>query len=153
FGFDLRHAVDTLALEYTASVETTWSAALHGFAAEMSAEDALALSKDPRVAFVEEDGVVRVSGTQTGATWGLDRIDQASLPLNGTYVYPNEAADVTAYIIDTGIKITHTAFGGRARHGFTAINDGRGADDCQGHGTHVAGTVGSSTWGVAKQVD
>jgi serine protease len=150
---DMALAVDGLAVEYAAAVDTLWSTALHGFSAEMNADDARAMSNDPRVAYVEEDGVVHTMGTQTGATWGLDRIDQASLPLSGSYVYPNEAANVTAYIIDTGIRTSHSSFGGRARHGFTAINDGRGSDDCQGHGTHVAGTVGSSTWGVAKQVD
>jgi subtilisin family serine protease len=110
------------------------------------------LSDDPRVAWVEEDGEVSIDTTQTGATWGIDRIDQRDRPLNGTFVYTRTGAGVKAYIIDTGIRQTHTQFGGRAIHGFTAINDGRGSTDCNGHGTHVAGTVGGSTYGVAKGV-
>ncbi|HVK76574.1 MAG TPA: S8 family serine peptidase, partial [Kofleriaceae bacterium] len=149
---DVGATADTLAQTFAANIEETWSAALHGFSAEMSEADALALADDPRVAFVQEDGIVRASGTQSGATWGLDRIDQADRPLSGSYVYPNEGAGVTAYIIDTGIKTSHSSFGGRAVSGHTSINDGRGSDDCNGHGTHVAGTVGSSTWGVAKNV-
>ena len=133
-------------------IKHVYSAALRGFAAEMSEEDALELAADPRVAFVEEDSEVEIVTTQSNATWGLDRIDQANRPLNGTYVYTSTGSGVNAYIIDTGIRTTHTQFGGRASGAFTAINDGRGASDCNGHGTHVAGTVGGSTYGVAKAV-
>ncbi len=132
--------------------EHVYAHALRGFAARMSEADAVALSRDPRVAWVEEDAVIEAIATQTNATWGLDRIDQRDRPLNATYSYTSTGSGVNAYIIDTGIRRTHTQFGGRAVHGFSAINDGRGSTDCNGHGTHVAGTVGGSTHGVAKSV-
>src|SRR4029079_9348469 len=110
------------------------------------------MAEDPQVEFVEEDGEVNASATQTGATWGLDRIDQRDLPLNGTYNYFASGTGVTAYIIDTGIRATHTQLAGRVISGFTAVNDGNGTNDCNGHGTHVSGTVGGTTYGVAKNV-
>jgi subtilisin family serine protease len=130
----------------------TYRRALKGFSVRMSEKQAAKLATDPRVAFVEEDSEVEASATQTGATWGLDRIDQRNLPLDGSYTYNFTGSGITAYIIDTGIRATHTQFGGRVISGFTAINDGQGTNDCNGHGTHVAGTVGSSTYGVAKNV-
>jgi subtilisin family serine protease len=89
---------------------------------------------------------------QTGATWGLDRVDQRARPLNGTYRYTSTGTGVTAYVIDTGIYTAHPNFGGRASGGFTSVSDGNGTNDCNGHGTHVAGTIGSATYGVAKAV-
>jgi serine protease len=151
-AMDVNADASQLATSFSANVTETWEHALHGFAAEMDEADAERMAEDPRVAFVQEDGVVYASGTQSGATWGLDRIDQAALPLSGSYTYPNDGSGVTAYIIDTGIRTSHTSFGGRASGGYSAINDGNGTNDCNGHGTHVAGTVGSSTWGVAKNV-
>jgi len=134
-----------------AVVERIFQHALLGFSARMPAAVAALLAADPRVAYVEEDGVVGLVTTQAGATWGLDRIDQHALPLSTTYSYTNTGLGVTAYIIDTGIHVTHVDFGGRAVSGFDAV-DGGAADDCHGHGTHVSGTVGGAVYGVAKQV-
>jgi subtilisin family serine protease len=136
--------------------------AIQGYAATLSEEAARALLADPDVEGVEEDQFVAVGAvTQTGATWGLDRIDQRALPLSGAYRYEGTASTVTAYIVDTGIRATHVEFRSaagsttsrvRPELGFSAIADGRKTDDCNGHGTHVAGTVGGLTYGVAKQV-
>jgi aqualysin 1 len=126
--------------------------AIAGFAAQMTEAEALLLSQDPRVRFVEEDSVMEAIVTQSNPPWGLDRIDQRALPLSNTYTYTTTGAGVNAYIIDTGIRRTHSQFGGRAVVGFDAIGDGRNTADCHGHGTHVAGTVGGATYGVAKAV-
>jgi subtilisin family serine protease len=125
--------------------------ALYGYSAEVPGAAINALRADPNVAYVEPDGEMTASATQTGATWGLDRIDQGSLPLSGTYTYANTGSGVAAYIIDTGLRFSHGEFDGRAVSGFDAV-DGGSADDCNGHGTHVAGTVGGATYGVAKGV-
>ena len=122
--------------------------ALNGFAVEMTPEDAEALSQDFRVAYVEEDGIVTADATQSNPPWGLDRIDQRNLPLNAIYTFNWTGSGVRAYVIDTGIRTTHTQFGGRASNVFDAFG-GSGAD-CNGHGTHVSGTIGGSTYGVAK---
>lgn len=124
--------------------------ALNGFAIEMSEAEAETLSQDFRVKFVEEDGVVTADTTQSNPPWGLNRIDQRNLPLNTTYNYNWTGAGVRAYVIDTGIRTTHNEFGGRASNVFDAFG-GTGAD-CHGHGTHVSGTIGGATYGVAKSV-
>ncbi|WP_329102399.1 S8 family peptidase [Micromonospora sp. NBC_01699] len=141
-----------LADKYGGSVARVYGAALNGFEARLSAKAAERLAAHPDVAYVEQDQVVSINATQTNPpSWGLDRIDQRNLPLNQSYTYPNTASNVRAYIIDTGIRFSHNDFGGRATSGYDAV-DGGSADDCNGHGTHVAGTVGGSAYGVAKAV-
>lgn len=125
--------------------------AVGGFAAQMSRQQVDQIRKDPQVAYVEADQVVTLNATQSNPTWGLDRVDQRALPLNRQYVYNSTGRGVMSYILDTGIRSGHTDFGGRVAAGATAISDGRGTEDCQGHGTHVAGTVGGSRYGVAKE--
>jgi aqualysin 1 len=127
-----------------------YESALVGFAASMPASSLQALEKNPNVAYIEPDQVITLSATQSPATWGIDRIDQRSLPLSNSYTYNYTGSGVTAYIIDTGILYSHNEFGGRASFGYDAFG-GNGAD-CNGHGTHVAGTVGGSVYGVAKSV-
>jgi subtilisin family serine protease len=129
-----------------------YARAINGFAAQLTDAEAVALSQDPRVLYVEEDSVMEAVATQNNPPWGLDRIGQRDLPLNNAYSYTTTGAGVNVYVIDTGIRRTHTQFGGRAFVGFDAIGDGRNTADCNGHGTHVAGTVGGSTYGVAKAV-
>ncbi|RKT56180.1 S8 family peptidase [Saccharothrix australiensis] len=131
----------------------TYHAALTGFSVTMPAERAKRLAADPAVSYVEQDRSTGLLTDQNNPpSWGLDRIDQDSLPLNQKYSYSTGASNVTAYVIDTGINYNHTNFGGRATFGFDAFSDGQNGKDCHGHGTHVAGTVGGSTFGVAKEV-
>lgn len=150
---ETRSAARDLAGTADVRPEHVYRTALRGFSAEMSKAEAAELARDPRVAYVEQDAVVRAADTQSDATWGLDRIDQRDLPLSSTYTYDTTAAGVTAYIIDTGIRTGHDEFGGRASIGTDSVGDGQNGQDCNGHGTHVAGTVGGSTYGVAKEAE
>ena len=140
------------------AVFRTYSHALHGVAATLPVAAVRGLLNRPEIASIEADGAVSIDASQSGATWGLDRIDQAALPLNSSYsytvngTYSSGTSRVTAYIIDTGILTSHTEFTGRTSTGYSAIKDRYGTTDCNGHGTHVAGTVGGTTYGVAKGV-
>ncbi|WSA12883.1 S8 family peptidase [Micromonospora sp. NBC_01813] len=140
------------ATRYGAKLRHVYSHALRGFAATMSESAARRLAARPGVAYVEQDGLVHTLDTQPSPpSWGLDRIDQRDLPLNNSYTYPTTAPTVRAYVLDTGIRTTHTTFGGRASWGTNTTGDGNNTD-CHGHGTHVAGTIGGSQYGVAKAV-
>jgi subtilisin family serine protease len=130
-----------------------YKSALKGFAVQnISEAAAAAIAADPRVERVEADQVMTAIGTESPATWGIDRVDQNALPLDNTYNYGNDGSNVTVYIIDTGINFGHVDFGGRASTGVDEVTIGGSAADCNGHGTHVSGTVGGSTYGVAKNV-
>lgn len=141
-----------LAAQHGGRVGFVYGAAIKGFSIALgNAQAAEAMARNPNVAFVEADQLMTASTTQSGATWGLDRIDQRALPLSGSFSYGATGAGVHAYIVDTGLLPTHSEFGGRASMDFDAVNSAI-TNDCNGHGTHVAGTIGGSTYGVAKSV-
>jgi subtilisin family serine protease len=143
-----------IAAEHGVQSDYVYTHALNGFAGAMSDAARDGLLRDARVTRVEPDGIARaVVTTQSNATWGLDRIDQRDPTLSGTYSYTNTGSGVTAYIIDTGIEISHPDLAPRASVGYDAIGDGRNGIDCNGHGTHVSGTTGGTTYGVAKFVN
>jgi subtilisin family serine protease len=133
---------------YGGQIADTYTSAVRGFHATMTETQAARLAADPAVRYVEQDATV---ATTAAPAWGLDRIDQRALPLSKSYTAP-AAAGVTAYVIDTGVRTTHREFGGRAASGWDFVDDDARADDCKGHGTHVAGTIGGATYGVAKGV-
>lgn len=141
-----------IATAHRAQLVRSFDRVLRGFVVKADDAALARLLADPRVAYVEEDGHVSINATQTGATWGLDRVDQRNLPLNGSYIYNTTAAGVHAYIIDTGMLLNHSEYAGRVGNGYDAVTPGGNASDCNGHGTHVAGTVGGTTYGVAKGV-
>lgn len=133
-------------------VKSVFSHAMKGYSASMTPAEAKQLAKEPSVATVEKDGIVSAALLQSSATWGLDRIDQRSFPLTSSFSYTSSGVGVTAYVLDTGVRTSHADFGGRVSAGFDAVDGSLPADDCNGHGTHVAGTIGSATYGVAKGV-
>jgi len=147
-------AAAALAADYGGTVSFVYRAALNGFAVQADARQARRMAADPRVDYVAQDQMVRlnVAVQPNPPSWGQDRVDQRSLPLDLKYHYPNTAPRIRAYIIDTGIRFTHQEFGGRAVLGVDTIGDGQNGNDCHGHGTHVAGTVGGRSVGIAKQV-
>ena len=143
-------SASTLAADLNVKPRHVYSSAINGFSATLSADQLEALQKDSSVARIEQNAEVSIDGTQTGATWGIDRINQAALPLDGTYTWNADGSGVTAYIIDTGLDADHPDFTGRGQNVFDAM--GGSGEDCNGHGTHVAGTIGGANWGVAKNV-
>ncbi|NJQ03076.1 S8 family peptidase [Streptomyces zingiberis] len=155
-GLTARSAAgEALARKYGAKIDHTYGSALNGYALNLTEGQAKRLAADPRVASVAQNARVRIAETQANPpSWGLDRIDQADLPLDHSYTVPgNGGAGVTAYVIDTGVDTTHPDFGSRAHSGWDFVEGDAVAQDAHGHGTHVAGTVAGTAHGVAKNAD
>lgn len=151
----MRKVAEDLAAKYGIApqqIERVYGSLLTSFPASLSPEQFAALRKDSNVESTEEDGIVYANAeiVQSPATWGIDRIDQAARPISNSYSYEQSGEGVKAFILDTGIKYDHVDFEGRAIQGWSGYNDN--GSDVQVHGTHVAGTVGSQTYGVAKKL-
>ncbi|MFG1607681.1 S8 family serine peptidase [Actinoplanes sp. NPDC049265] len=147
-----RANADRISRRYGGRADRVFGHAVEGFTAKLTAPQAARLAADPAVGTVEADQTVRVTATQTGAPWGLDRSDQRGLPLSTTYTY-GPSSGVTVYVVDTGIRITHQDFGGRASYGYDAVDNDNVAQDGNGHGTFVSGVAVGSTYGLAKQAN
>ncbi|WP_261775460.1 S8 family peptidase, partial [Kocuria turfanensis] len=148
-GTDVAAQARTLRAQGKA-VGRTFSTAVRAAVVTTTPAQAAALARSPRVEAVERDLPVELFDTQQSAPWGLDRIDQRALPLSTTYTAPAVGTGVNAYVVDTGVLTAHTDFGTRVASGWSAVADGRGTSDCNGHGTHVAGTIAGAVHGVAK---
>ncbi|MER5562909.1 S8 family serine peptidase [Streptomyces sp. NPDC002506] len=171
YGLDAKDAVDgsyivlldksatadskrKLAEEYGGELQRDYSSSLNGFSASgLTQAEAKRLAADPSVGKVVQNKKFHINAEQANPpSWGLDRIDQSATAGDGKYTYPDSAGDgVTAYVIDTGVRISHKDFGGRASYGFNAVDNNEKADDGNGHGTHVAGTIAGAEHGVAKK--